>query len=361
MAFTDKTASMYDHAKSAIDLVLTRMGVHGLPLIGKGDWNDGLDRVGHLGKGESVWLAFFLVDVLEKFAGVAEGRGDAKVAQHYRAEAVKLKANVEKHAWRDDHYARAYADSGEQVDFNDAIVQSWAVLSGAANGERAVDAVASAVRDLYDPDAKTILLFDKVLDKEEWGGSLAAYPNGLRENNAQYTHGSSWLPRAVAQLGDGDWAMKLFGALLPTVHAEDTRYGAEPYVVAADIYGGERAGEGGWTWYSGGPSWIYRTGIELILGLQFKNGNTLQIDPCIPRAWPSFEATHQHGASSYTIAVQNPDGVSKGVQSIRVDGVPIDVAQGVRLVDDGKPHRVDVVMGAVAGVQAFSLDDALNG
>jgi cellobiose phosphorylase len=359
MPFSEQTASMYDHATRAIDLVLKRIGSHGLPLIGKGDWNDGLDRVGHLGKGESVWLAFFAYDVLQKFAGVADQRGDVAVATRYREEARKLQASIDKHAWHGGHYLRAWADSGDKVDFNDAIVQSWAVLSGAADGKRAVEAVASAVKDLYDDDAKTILLFDKVLDKEEWGGSLAAYPNGLRENNAQYTHGSSWLPRAVAQLGDGDWAMKLFGALLPTVHADDPRYGAEPYVVAADIYGGAKAGEGGWTWYSGGPSWIYRTGIELILGLQFKDGDKLKIDPCIPRAWPSFQATHQKGASLYTIDVQNPESVSKGVNSIRVDGKDVDPAVGIQLVDDGKPHKVEVVMGAVPGVAQFSLDDAL--
>ncbi|HJW75380.1 MAG TPA: hypothetical protein VJ787_06875, partial [Thermoleophilia bacterium] len=359
MAFSDKTASLYEHGKKAVDLVLTRMGAHGLPLIGKGDWNDGLDRVGHLGKGESVWLGFFLYDVLNKFAGVADQQADAASAKKYRAAAVTLKANLEKHGWDNGHYARAYADDGQKVDFNDAIVQSWAVLSGAASDDHAVAAVASAVHDLYDPDAKTILLFDKVLDQESWGGSLAAYPNGLRENNAQYTHGSSWLPRAVAKLGDGDWAMKLLHAMLPTQHASDPRYGAEPNVVAADIYGGSKKGEGGWTWYSGGPGWIYRTGIELILGLQFKDANKLFIDPCIPKSWPSFEVAHQQGASRYTIEVKNPEGISKGVKQLRVDGVLIDAAAGVQLVDDGKDHRIEVVMGQVAGTKPFSLAPAL--
>ncbi len=360
MAFSDNTASMYEHAKKAVDLVLTRIGAHGLPLIGKGDWNDGLDRVGHLGKGESVWLAFFLFDVLNKFAGVADKHADPETAKKYRAAAVTLKKNIEEHGWdKDGHYARAYADDGEKVDFNDAIVQSWAVLSGAASDEHGVSAVASAVHDLYDPDTKTILLFDKVLDKESWGGSLAAYPNGLRENNAQYTHGSSWLPRAVAKLGDGDWAMKLLHAMLPTQHASDPRYGAEPNVVAADIYGGTKKGEGGWTWYSGGPGWILRTGIELILGMQFKDKDKLFIDPCIPRSWPSFEVKHQQGASCYTVDVRNPDGISKGVKEVRVDGVPVDASAGIRLVDDGKAHRVSVVMGLAPGAEPFSLDPAL--
>jgi cellobiose phosphorylase len=359
MKFSDNTASVYEHAKRAIDLVLTRTGKHGLPLIGKGDWNDGLDRVGHLGKGESVWLGFFLYDALEKFANVADKRGDDATAKRYREKAVELKKNIEQHGWHDGHYARAYADSGEKIDFNDSIVQAWAVLSGGADEKRAVEAVGSAVHHLYDEDSNMILLFDKPLDKETWGGSLAAYPNGLRENNAQYTHGSSWLPRAVAQLGDGDWAMKLLRATLPTVHASDPRYGAEPHVVAADIYGGKRAGEGGWSWYSGGPGWIYRTGVELILGLQAKNGDELAMNPCIPRKWPGFSATHKHGSSTYLVDVKNPDGVSRGIKSMKVDGKSVDPSQAVKLIDDGKEHRIDVVMGAVPGAPAFSLDAAI--
>ncbi|MBK6688135.1 MAG: hypothetical protein IPG45_26915 [Deltaproteobacteria bacterium] len=356
MAFSENKATMYDHAKRAIDLVIgERMGEHGLPLIGKGDWNDGLDRVGHLGKGESVWLGFFLFDVLSKFAGIAEKNGDAPTAERYRGVAAKLKEDLAAHGWDGKQFLRAYADSGEKIDFNDAIVQSWAALSGGADKNQAITAVRSAVESLYKPDANIILLFDRVLDKEPWGGSLAAYPNGLRENNAQYTHGSSWLPRAVAQLGDGDLAMELYKALLPNTHAEDPRYGAEPYVVAADIYGGKKAGEGGWTWYSGGPGWIYRTGVEKILGLQFKNGDQLVIDPTIPRSWPGFSATHQQGASTYQIEVKNPDGLSRGVASIKVDGRPVDPRQGINLKDDGRPHRVEVLMGAVDDRPDFRL------
>jgi cyclic beta-1,2-glucan synthetase len=314
------------------------MGEHGLPLIGKGDWNDGLDRVGHLGKGESVWNAFFLYDVLTKFAGIAEKQNDGETAARWRTKAEDLKRAVDEHAWNGEHYIRAYADSGEKIDFNDAIVQAWAVSSGAADPEKAKRAVANAVKSLYKPESNTILLFDRVLDKEPWGGSLAAYPNGLRENNAQYTHGSSWLPRAVAELGDGDLAMDLYRCLLPTVHASDPRYGAEPYVVAADIYGGDKAGEGGWTWYSGGPGWIYRTGVERILGVQLE-ADRLRIDPCIPTSWPGFEITQ----GDVKITVKNPEGVSRGVKSMRVDGRAIDPRQGVPL--DGKPHRVEVVLG----------------
>ncbi len=347
MSFSDKTASIYEHAKRAIDLVVgERMGEHGLPLIGKGDWNDGLDRVGHLGKGESVWLAFFLYDVLSKFAGVADKHGDLPTAERYRAEAKELKDNIKAHAWDGDHFLRAYTDDGEKIDFNDAIVQAWAVLSGGADEDQAKEAVRSAVASLYKPDDKTILLFDRPLDKEKWGGSLAAYPNGLRENNAQYTHGSSWLPRAVAELGDGDLAMELYKSMLPNEHASDPRYGAEPYVVAADIYGGSKAGEGGWTWYSGGPAWIYRTGIEKILGLKFRDGDRLLLDPTIPKAWPGYEIEHKQGKSLYRIEVTNPEHVSKGVRSVTLDGQPIDASAGIPLTDDGRVHRVKVLLGA---------------
>jgi cyclic beta-1,2-glucan synthetase len=355
MGFTESKSSVYEHAKRAIDLVIeSRMGRkenggHGLPLIGKGDWNDGLDRVGHLGKGESVWLAFFLYDVLEKFAAVAEGRRDLDTATKYRREAALLRKNIHEHTWNGNYFIRAYADSGEKIDFNDAIVQAWAVLSGAADGDKASRAVASAVESLYKKDDKMILLFDRVLDKEPWGGALAAYPNGLRENNAQYTHGSSWLPRAVAELKDGDLAMELYKALLPTVHASDPRYGAEPYVVAADIYGGEKAGEGGWTWYSGGPGWIYRTGVEKILGIQFRQGNKLFIDPCIPKSWPSYQVEYARGRALYALTVENPEGVSAGVKAIFLDGAEIEAQGGILLVDDAREHRIRVILGRRSG------------
>ncbi|MCC7386492.1 MAG: DUF3131 domain-containing protein [Deltaproteobacteria bacterium] len=361
MRFSESKVSLYDHAKRAIDLVIgerlgkVENGGHGLPLIGKGDWNDGLDRVGHLGKGESVWLGFFLFDVLTKFAGVAEKNADPDTAKRYRAEAAQLKANLKEHGWDAGQFLRAYADSGEKIDFNDAIVQAWAVLSGGADRDQAIAAVRSAVESLYKPDDKIILLFDRVLDKEPWGGSLAAYPNGLRENNAQYTHGSSWLPRAVAELGDGDLAMELYQSLLPTTHASDPRYGAEPYVVAADIYGGAKAGEGGWTWYSGGPSWIYRTGVEKILGVQFKGGDLLFIDPTIPTKWPGYQVEHRRGNSRYRIEVKNPDGVSRGVKKILLDGKPVDPKAGITLVDDQRPHAIEVLMGATAERPSFEL------
>jgi cellobiose phosphorylase len=222
---------------------------------------------------------------------VADKQGDAATITRYRSKAAKLKVNLNKHGWDGEYFARAYTDSGEKITFNDAIVQAWAVLSGGADKDKGTKAIDAAIKSLYKPDANEILLFDKVLDKESWGGALAAYPNGLRENNAQYTHGSSWLPRAVAEMDDGDMAVKLYKALLPTVHSTDPRCS------------------------------------------------------CIPKNWPSFKASYKNGTSTYQIEVKNPSGVSTGVEKISVDGVPIDVATGIALLDDGKEHRVEVQMG----------------
>ncbi len=352
MGFSDKKVTVYDHAKRAIALVLSeRMGVHGLPLIGKGDWNDALDRVGHLGKGESVWLGFFLYDVLIKFAEVAKSQGDVGTQFNYREAAAKLKQNLDVHGWNGNYFIRAFADNGENITFDDAIVQAWSVLSKAAAPDKAKKAIESAVADLYKPKDRMILLFDGTINEQPWGGSLAAYPPGLRENNAQYTHGTSWLPRAVAELGDSDTAMELYLSMLPTTHASDPRYGAEPYAVAADIYGGEKAGEGGWTWYTGAAGWLYRTGVETILGLQFKQGNKLFIDPTIPTAWPGFTAVYKDGKAHYEIHVENPDHVSHGIRKVLVDGVEVNPATGITLSDDGLVHQVRVIMGAQANTQ----------
>lgn len=347
MPFSKEKKSVYDHAKKAIDLVLNeRMGEHGIPLMGKGDWNDGLDRVGHLGKGESVWLGFFMYDVLNKYAKIANLQGDTQTQKRYLAEAAKLKVNLDKSAWNGKNFIRAYADNGEKLTINDAIVQSWAGLSKGADPAKTKKALDSAVKDLYKPKDNMILLFDKPLDQQAWGGSAAAYPKGVRENG-QYTHGVQWLSRAVAEQGDGDKAYELYKSVFPTTHAADPRYGAEPYSVAADIYGDKKAGEAGWTWYSGGPGWIYRTGVDTVLGLQFKDGNKLFINPTMPTKWPGYEATYKNGSSLYKIKVENPDHVSSGVQKIIVDGVEINSAAGISLIDDGLEHQVRVVMGAV--------------
>jgi cyclic beta-1,2-glucan synthetase len=316
-----------------------------------------------------VWLGFFLYEVLGRFSALARQHGDLSTVRRYQAQARKLQQNLEKHGWdaRRGHYIRAYADSGQKVQFNDAIVQGWAALSGAARPERASRALRSAVKGLYRPDDKMILLFDEILEDQEWGGSLRAYPSGLRENNAQYTHGSAFLVRGYlewlrAQLRQGrlrtakqraaasKLAMELYGTLLSTTHGEDPRYGGEPWATPADIYGGDRHGEAGWTWYSGASGWIYRTGIETVLGLKLEGGRTLFIDPLIPSDWPAFQATVRKGGARYEIDVQNPERVLAGVKRILVDGVSLPrPADGVSLIDDGKRHRVEVIMGAAEG------------
>ncbi|CAN5674647.1 hypothetical protein BH10BDE1_BH10BDE1_16770 [soil metagenome] len=345
MKFSDTTASVYDHSKRAIDLVLgERMGANGLPLMGKGDWNDALDRVGHLGKGESVWMGFFLYDVLTKFSVVAEAQGDAATANRYRAEALKLKANLDLLKWNGRHFARAITDDKKVVGFNDAIVQSWAVLSNGASPEKAKLSVESAVADLYKRKDRMIMLFNQRVKKQKWGGSLSAYPLGLRENYAQYTHGSQWLAEAVAKLGDGDTAFELYMSMLPTTHASDPRYQAEPYAVAADIYGGKKAGEGGWTWYTGAAGWLYRTGVDTTLGIQIRGGNTMRIDPTLPTNWPGYEATYKYRSSVYEIKIENSSGLSHGVKSVFVDGFKVDPSVAFPLIDDGKTHDVRVVI-----------------
>ncbi|MFA5322359.1 MAG: methyltransferase domain-containing protein, partial [Smithella sp.] len=346
-------ASVYEHAKKAIDRVLGKIGEHGIPLMGSGDWNDALNRVGPAGKGESIWLGFFLYDNLNRFALIADGRHDSETAERYRAQAAKLKDNLEKFGWNRGYFIRAYTDSREKLDFVDAIVQSWAVISGGASESHAKKAIRTAVKRLYRAKHQIILLFDRAIDK------FIDYPPGIRENMAQYTHGVSWLPLAAALLGDGDLAFRLYQALLPTTHATDPVYGGEPYAVAADIYGADREGEAGWTWYSGGPGWIYRIGMEYILGIRFRAGSRLMVSPCIPKLWKTYSVTHRRGDTRYTIVVNNPSGVSTGVKSIAVDGKKIeDIDGGVVLQDDGKEHRIVVVMGKPVASQQITLGDA---
>lgn len=352
MAFSDFKVDVYEHAKRAIDLVIDqRMGAHGLPLIGKGDWNDGLDRVGHLGKGESVWTAFFLFDILNKFSKIAKENDDQSTANRYIQAAAKLKENIEKHAWNGKFYVRGFADNGEVLNFNDAIVAGWAVMSKAAAPERAKSAMDSAIAELYKPKDRMILLFNRKLENEVWGGSLQAYPFGSRENWAQYTHGSQWLALAALKMGYHDKGYEMLMSMSPTSHIGDRRYGGEPNAVAADISGAHKMGEAGWTWYSGAAGWLQRNNLETVLGLKFIGGKMLRIQPTIPSDWPGFEVIYKNGSTSYEIAVETPAKVSpvlRRVVSLTVDGISYDPALGFPLLVDGKTHQVKVVMGKKA-------------
>lgn len=351
---TSETATLYEHCVRAITVSLGT-GAHGLPLIGTGDWNDGMSMVGPEGRGESVWLAWFLVSILRPFARIAASRGDTERAAAWDAHATAVAAAAE-NAWDGAWYRRAYFDDGTPLGSKkneecqiDAIAQSWSVISGAGDPERQVRAMASVGERLIRRDDRLSLLltppFDKMVPSP---GYIQGYLPGVRENGGQYTHAALWNVLALARLGDGDGASALFALINPVNHARTPeavgRYRAEPYVVAADVYSvTPHTGRGGWTWYTGSAGWMYRIGAEAILGIGLRGG-ALHIDPCIPRDWPGFEAVFKPAGTAYRISVENPSGVSRGVALLEVDGVDR-TGHDVELLDDGRDHAVRVVLG----------------
>ncbi|MBS1217029.1 MAG: hypothetical protein H6R21_162 [Proteobacteria bacterium] len=347
-------ATLYEHCLRAIDRSLAT-GEHGLPLMGSGDWNDGMNRVGHGGKGESVWLGWFLHATLEGFAPFCELRGEKERADRYRGEMTNLTTALE-NAWDGDWYLRAYFDDGTPLGSAqndecriDAIAQSWSVISGAADKLRAARAMAAVETNLTNRDAALMLLFSPPFDHGTVDpGYIKGYVPGVRENGGQYTHAAVWTLIANALLGDGDRAGELFTLLNPINHAL-TRTGlhtycVEPYVAAADVYAvPPHAGRGGWTWYTGSAAWMYRAGVESILGLQL-SGDLLRIDPCIPRGWRDFAIIYRHGETRYTITVENPHGVCRGVASVAMDGTALP-SFAIILSNDALPHEIRVVLG----------------
>jgi cyclic beta-1,2-glucan synthetase len=344
-----EVGSIYDHCVRALRRACTK-GAHGLPLIGSGDWNDGMNRVGIEGKGESVWLAWFLISTLRKFAVHAETRGDRSVRDEILAKASDYTDAVERSAWDGEWYRRAYFDDGSPLGSRtsdeckiDSIAQSWSVISGAGNPERTRVAMQSLNKHLVREDARLILLLTPPFDKTTHDpGYIQGYLPGVRENGAQYTHAALWAVLATALEGDGDRALELFQMLNPITHsnspdAVDT-YKVEPYVVAADVYTAKgHLGRGGWTWYTGSASWMYRTALEAILGFQ-QRGESLFIEPCIPASWKEFTLQFRYRSSTYAIRIENPDGVQRGIAQLTVDGQS--VQGGIPLVDDGKNHDV---------------------
>ena len=346
-------ASLYEHCIRAIEISLST-GAHGLPLMGTGDWNDGMSLVGADGKGESVWLGWFLVSILRRFAGVARTRGETARATRYQRLATKLTKAVEG-AWDGDWYRRAYFDDGTPLGSKenaecqiDAIAQSWSVISGAGDPERARRAMTSVNERLVRESDGLVLLLTPPFDRMEPSpGYIRGYLPGVRENGGQYTHAALWNVLAFAKLGDGDRAWELFSLLNPVNHGrtsqEVARYRAEPFVVAADVYSvAPHTGRGGWSWYTGSAGWMYRVGVEAILGICLRAG-ALHIDPCIPRSWPGYEVVFAPPGARYRIRVENPHGVSRGVTRIEVDGV---VTTGdLAVLQDGAEHTVRVVLG----------------
>ena len=349
-----ETGTVYEHCVRALRKACTT-GAHGLPLIGGGDWNDGMNRVGVDGRGESVWLAWFLIATLRAFAPVAAARGDAAIADEFLTQAGAYARAVESDGWDGEWYRRAYFDDGTPLGSAlgdecriDALAQSWSVISGAGDPQRQSRAMRSLEAHLVRDDARLILLLAPPFNRTPHDpGYIKGYLPGVRENGGQYTHAALWAALATARRGDGDRAFEMFQMLNPLTRSRTPgdveRYKVEPYVVAADIYAAEgHVGRGGWTWYTGSASWMYRVGVEAILGV-VKQGAMLSIHPCIPRDWRQYEIRYRYGRSLYIIAVHVTDDIAAAV-AISVDGKLLDTP-AIPLVDDGAQHDVTVQLG----------------
>ena len=348
--------TLFEHCARALDRAFA-LGPHGLPLIGGGDWNDGMNRVGVGGKGESIWLAWFLHGAVADFAPLAEGRGEKRRAGAWRDAATEIRAAVERHGWDGDWYRRGFFDDGTPLGSVlgsecriDSIAQSWAVISTAADRGRAVRAMAAVDEYLVRREDGLVLLFTPPFDRTPLDpGYIKGYPPGIRENGGQYTHAAIWAVIAFAQLGEGDKAAELLAMLNPiqrsSTRAGLHRYKVEPYVVSADVYAEpQHIGRGGWTWYTGSAGWMYRAALESVLGFRVR-GDVIQLDPCIPKAWRGFELVFRHGTARYEISVHNPNGVSRGVVRVLLDGALRVGDGGIPLLDDGATHRVIVTLG----------------
>ncbi|HEY9158725.1 GH36-type glycosyl hydrolase domain-containing protein [Candidatus Binatus sp.] len=354
---SEQRGTIFEHCARALDHSLA-VGIHGIPLFGSGDWNDGMNRVGEAGKGESIWLGWFLYTTLLAFAPLADIRREDARASTWRRRANSLAGSLEREGWDGNWYRRGYFDDGTALGSAgnlecriDSIAQSWSVISGAGSPVRAAAAMAAVDEYLVRREDGLVLLFTPPFDHTPLDpGYIKGYPPGIRENGGQYTHGALWSVIAFAMLGDGDKAGELFSLLNPINHANTRagihRYKVEPYVACADVYSmPPHVGRGGWTWYTGSAGWMYRTGLEWILGFRLR-GKTLLIDPCIPRKWPGFEIVYRYGSTRYEIVVENPRSVSRGVSSVELDGKALAGRPAqIALADDGITHRVRIILG----------------
>jgi len=339
---SEDTASVYEHAALALDLAIARKGTNGLPLFLGGDWNDGMNRVGIDGQGTSVWLGWFLAGTLRSFVPYAEERGDRVRAERWRTHLIELKKALESAAWDGGYYRRGTFDDGTPLGSKenlecqiDSIAQSWSVLSGEGDSERAAKAMDAVLAQLVDEEARVIRLFTPPFEKSSKDpGYIKAYPPGVRENGGQYTHASTWVVMALAKLKRGDDALRCFQILNPITHslnkAAAERYRVEPYVVAADVYGDDPyIGRGGWTWYTGSAGWLYRAAVEGILGIRLKGGQ-LFVNPSLPSNWDGFAAEIERDGSKYRISVSkasNADGYTLSINGSEVanphEGYPV--------------------------------------
>ena len=352
---SEEKYSLFEHCRRALSRGDTK-GPHGLPLMGSGDWNDGMNRVGIGGNGESVWLAWFLYENHKRFADLCELKKEPELAKKHLDRANEIKDAINQVAWDDNWYLRAFYDDGTPLGSHrneecqiDSLPQSWSIMTDGAPDERKLKAIYSVDEKLVQNEDRLIQLFTPPFDETEKDpGYIKGYPPGIRENGGQYTHAAIWAVWALTELGLGGEAYKQFRFLNPVTHSmnlEDAnRYVVEPYVVAADIYSRPPyVGHGGWTWYTGSSGWLYRLGTEAILGFQLM-GNHFTINPCIPENWEGFSMTYKKNNTVFKIAVKNPDRVEKGVKEIRLDGENLD-NQKIPLLDDSSEHEVTVIMG----------------
>ncbi len=360
------SATIYEHCCRALDRSLTQ-GPHGLPLMGTGDWNDGMNRVGREGRGESVWLGFFLYHILGEFIPLSEQRGDRERINRYRDYRMGLLTALNQAGWDGGWYRRAYYDDGTPLGSRlsdecriDALAQAWAVISKAAPPERARQAMDAVEQHLISVEEGLIRLLTPPFDTTPHDpGYIKGYVPGVRENGGQYTHAALWVVQAMAELGRNHRAADLLEMLSPVNHArtpeEVAVYQVEPYVIAADVYGVHpHIGKGGWTWYTGSAGWMYRVALESIFGLKWVNGDRLLLKPCIPDGWPEFQLRYRlpDGATCYDIRVRNPQGKARAVVAATCDGTAVPVENGaacIPLLKDGTVHQVCVMLGEHQG------------
>jgi cyclic beta-1,2-glucan synthetase len=346
--------SFYEHCARAIDISLG-VGVHGLPLIGTHDWNDGMNRIGNEGRGESVWLAWFEIAILPEFARIAERRSEAERARNWRDHAERLRKAAEETAWDGNWYRRAYFDDGEPLGSKenvecqiDSLPQTWSVMCGQGDPARAKTAMGVVWDRLVSQSDRLIRLFTPAFDVGNPNpGYVAGYVPGIRENGGQYTHASTWVVPAFAGLGQPDRAVQALALMNPILAAATPdlarKYKTEPYVLAGDVYDNpQHRGRGGWSWYTGSAGWYYRMALEAVLGLEVR-GDQLALKPCIPASWPGFTLTLRHRSATYSIQVENA-GPGNDVRQIWLDGSVVDGA-AIRMADDGREHKVRIVLG----------------
>ena len=367
---SDQSGSLFEHCARALDRSLGT-GEHGLALFGGGDWNDGMNRVGIEGRGESVWLSWFLISCLNNMLPYADAREETQRASVWRKHVAALRAAIDTHGWDGEWYRRGFFDDGTPLGSStsdecqiDSIAQSWSVLSRsntfAADSKRPRQAMTSVQDRLIDRDDKLALLFTPPFDKTPRDpGYIKGYPPGIRENGGQYTHAAAWSIIALADLGDGDGAGELLSLINPVnlsaTHAGSRRYRLEPYVVAADVYSaGQNRGRGGWSWYTGAAGWIYRAALEHVLGVR-KEGNVLIISPSIPRHWPGFEVTYTHDDTTYHVVVANPSGISRGLIAATLNGVALQIRNDASVSVPLAAADTDQVITVTMGLEVQSL------